>query len=505
MSTATRIEIGSVTAVPALNQLECEASSVKLEPKAMDVLVLLADRAGEVVSADELLTSVWKGMVVGQGSVYLAISQLRRALGELDRETPFIETIPKRGYRLTVPVRLVHSGPESFEAVDVAAPSRPAWPRSALPPHGKRAAVMAGGVALLTAVAIPWVLYETSEGGGLAAATPDAAAAPGSADEGCFEPPPPPSVQAQRLLMQVYNGQSLEQSLGWLDEALELGVHPAAVHAGKAFLYAQSLTVTVHAPTVDPNARARIAELVEEHAKLALQAEPRACFPYIALGIRDMVYWRWTDALESFRRADRDRKTPAFASYIFLSSYVDEHERAIALAEEVVRTTPDNAAFFMLLGYAQAYAGDYDAAVASLRLALSVAPQLDIVPAVLASAEIARGNHAAARAGLQTIPEPSRSYISFLLGVPSDGGLRALEARAARGEAIGTGDWAAAHLGAGEPEAALRWLEQAAEKARRHEPDDNFYGLMTLKMNVARDPVLERPEFAAVRRRIRGD
>lgn len=101
--------------------------------------------------------------------------------------------------------------------------------------------------------------------------------------------------------------------------------------------------------------------------------------------------------------------------------------------------------------------------------------------------------------------EPQRSYLSFLLGTPSESGLRTLEARATRGEAIGAGEWAAAHLGADEPAAALRWLELAAEKARRHEPDDHFYELMFLRMNVARDPVLEQAEFADVRSRIRGD
>ena len=48
--------------------------------------------------------AVWKGAVVGDGSVYLAINQLRQALEESAYGVRYIETIPRRGYRLTVPV-----------------------------------------------------------------------------------------------------------------------------------------------------------------------------------------------------------------------------------------------------------------------------------------------------------------------------------------------------------------------------------------------------------------
>jgi TolB-like protein/tetratricopeptide (TPR) repeat protein len=87
----------------------------------MDVLMQLATRAGAVAPVEELMTTVWKGVVVSDGSVYLAISQLRQALGDADSGASYIETVPKRGYRLTVPVEpfAIESGP-----VQVAVPSR---------------------------------------------------------------------------------------------------------------------------------------------------------------------------------------------------------------------------------------------------------------------------------------------------------------------------------------------------------------------------------------------
>jgi TolB-like protein/DNA-binding winged helix-turn-helix (wHTH) protein len=104
VSDASTIRIGAWTASPALNLLERDGHSTKIEPRAMDVLMVLARHSGGVVSVDELLASVWKGVVVGDGSVYLAINQLRGVLDAGSEGPSHIETIPKRGYRLVVPV-----------------------------------------------------------------------------------------------------------------------------------------------------------------------------------------------------------------------------------------------------------------------------------------------------------------------------------------------------------------------------------------------------------------
>jgi DNA-binding winged helix-turn-helix (wHTH) protein/CheY-like chemotaxis protein len=74
----------------------------RLEPKAMDVLCLLARRAGQTVSRDELLDQAWQGRVVVEGTLSRIILSLRQALGDDARAPKFIETVPKRGYRLLV-------------------------------------------------------------------------------------------------------------------------------------------------------------------------------------------------------------------------------------------------------------------------------------------------------------------------------------------------------------------------------------------------------------------
>src|SRR5262245_60690298 len=109
MSESERIQIGAWTVRPALNLLECGTRSITIEPRAMDVLMSLAARAGAVVSIDELMTSGTKVVSVGDGSVYLAIRQLRQALESGSEGVSYIQTIPKRGYRLTVPVTAVET------------------------------------------------------------------------------------------------------------------------------------------------------------------------------------------------------------------------------------------------------------------------------------------------------------------------------------------------------------------------------------------------------------
>ncbi|HTV03066.1 MAG TPA: winged helix-turn-helix domain-containing protein [Luteitalea sp.] len=70
-----------------------------LEPKAYDLLVLLASRAGALVSKQDVLDQVWAGVYVTDNAVARVIAQLRRALGDSAREARYIETVPTRGYR----------------------------------------------------------------------------------------------------------------------------------------------------------------------------------------------------------------------------------------------------------------------------------------------------------------------------------------------------------------------------------------------------------------------
>jgi DNA-binding winged helix-turn-helix (wHTH) protein/TolB-like protein len=149
-----RLQVGDWTVEPPLNQLSAAGKTVKLEPKAMSVLVFLADRPGQVVSRDVLLSALWPGAFVGDDSLTQVIIKLRKALGDAPENPAYIQTIPKGGYRLVAPVG------RSEESA-----AKPVPPDSA-PLHSNRARRIswiagAGAAALLlTAAGIWWLKSE---------------------------------------------------------------------------------------------------------------------------------------------------------------------------------------------------------------------------------------------------------------------------------------------------------------------------------------------------------
>lgn len=92
--------IGEWTVLPDRNSIRRGGALVRLEPRVMDLLVYLSEHPDEVLSVDQIINDVWPHAFVTKGVLLTAISNLRRALGD-DRKRPlYIETIPKRGYRL---------------------------------------------------------------------------------------------------------------------------------------------------------------------------------------------------------------------------------------------------------------------------------------------------------------------------------------------------------------------------------------------------------------------
>lgn len=84
--------------------LNVAGQAVPLEAKPAELLHGLLLRAGEVVTKDELLDLVWPGVHVVEASLSVAVSKLRRALG--DEAGSIIETVPKIGYRLAAEVQV---------------------------------------------------------------------------------------------------------------------------------------------------------------------------------------------------------------------------------------------------------------------------------------------------------------------------------------------------------------------------------------------------------------
>jgi len=89
--------------------------------KVMDVFVLLASHEGEVVNRDQLVDAVWDGRAVTDEVITRSIAVLRRNLGDDAKAPQFVETLPRRGYRVMKPVVV----PEAARPDETASPASP--------------------------------------------------------------------------------------------------------------------------------------------------------------------------------------------------------------------------------------------------------------------------------------------------------------------------------------------------------------------------------------------
>jgi DNA-binding winged helix-turn-helix (wHTH) protein len=100
-------QLGAWRVQPQLNRVACEQRSVRLEPKMMGVLVCLAKRSGKVVPKEQLVHEVWPDTFVTDDVLIRCISELRKTFRDSAGQPAVIETIPKKGYRLLIPVTRV--------------------------------------------------------------------------------------------------------------------------------------------------------------------------------------------------------------------------------------------------------------------------------------------------------------------------------------------------------------------------------------------------------------
>ncbi len=137
------LRVGDWLVHSTLNEVRRGDEAVRLEPKAIEVLVHLAGKAGAVVGREELLSAVWPGVVVGDDALTQAIAKLRKALGDEAHQPRYIETISKRGYRLLAPV--THAPPDEARTVGDAKRGSPSR---------RRAIRLAAAAGILIAVAM---------------------------------------------------------------------------------------------------------------------------------------------------------------------------------------------------------------------------------------------------------------------------------------------------------------------------------------------------------------
>src|ERR1700680_4327686 len=109
--TPAAIEFGRFSVLRHSRELLAEGRPLELGGRAFDVLMVLIEGSGAVVSKDTLIEQVWPNRVVEENSLQAQIAALRRAFGA-DRD--LVRTIAGRGYQFTGLLRTVSSGPNAL-------------------------------------------------------------------------------------------------------------------------------------------------------------------------------------------------------------------------------------------------------------------------------------------------------------------------------------------------------------------------------------------------------
>ena len=107
----------------AARELAASGTPLRIEPKALDLLVHLIEWRDRVVSKDELVKAVWQGRFVSDAAISSAVSAARRALGDDGQQQRYVKTMHGRGFRFVGP--LVEVGPEAPNASSAASEDRP--------------------------------------------------------------------------------------------------------------------------------------------------------------------------------------------------------------------------------------------------------------------------------------------------------------------------------------------------------------------------------------------
>ncbi len=170
----SKYRIGEWVVSPDAGEMSQGDTVVRIEVRMLRLLSCLAAHAGEVVSIDSLLDEAWQGVVVTPDSVYQAVTALRRLLGDDPKQPRYIETIPRRGYRLVAKVERVLADIEPPTAPDRAEPLRMPPPLQPAGTRQLRTLLPAAVLVLLLSglIAIPVVRNQFTDRAEAAAAIP---------------------------------------------------------------------------------------------------------------------------------------------------------------------------------------------------------------------------------------------------------------------------------------------------------------------------------------------
>ena len=331
------------------------------------------------------------------------------------------------------------------------------------------------------------------------------------------------SPEAYTLYLNALNIYATDRAaaIQLLDRALAVDPDFALAHELLAFSLVGALVNNLGAESIEEEARSQLIQTVREHASRALELDPMLGRAYVSLGSLDLFWWQWTEALASFQRGiDLVLANPNGGSPdvpVWLLSYLDRHDDAIALARRMLIENPDDWHAHWTLAVALAYGGQALEARRVQMDALDLFPSFPESHAWLAFIEITLGNNAEALSELRLAEQymgqngdlaslTQLAYAYSRIGQDDDVVRlnRTLEGREAEDD-LGAGGQALVSLALGNRDDAFDWLTLGTSRAQEHELDPGFWNLMNVKMNFLADPLLDEPEFVALRNQLRGN
>jgi TolB-like protein/DNA-binding winged helix-turn-helix (wHTH) protein/Flp pilus assembly protein TadD len=161
-----RLRFGVFEIDPRLGELTKHGKRLPLQEQPFQLLAMLLERPGELVSREELRAKIWPQTIVDfDHGLNKAISKIRDALGDSAQNPRFIETVARRGYRFLADVAVVQEAPQAAagdpavqaEASPLARPEIGTF--SSRPPRALHWRLIGFGLALVLAAALSWILY----------------------------------------------------------------------------------------------------------------------------------------------------------------------------------------------------------------------------------------------------------------------------------------------------------------------------------------------------------
>jgi DNA-binding winged helix-turn-helix (wHTH) protein len=302
--------LGLLEVSPILGRVQTGSRIEKLEPLIMDVLTFLAARPGETVLRDELLSEVWYGHDASDESLTRAISLLRKTLKILDPETAYIETIPKRGYRL-MPV-VMRSQIEMALGSDAFATQR----------------------------------------------------AQGSTDSGANEL----VLQGRALNERPFHTDVLTTAKSLLTQAVSLDPNHAEAHSELGHTYSLMSTY------IRDGDKAALIRKATESAERALEIDPGMAFPLTLIALEQFTLGNIVGAIrmteQAYARAPQNSEVALRLGYFFAA--IGLTTRAMPYLEQAVALDPIQGRNFQILATAKLANGDLAEADVSAKRAIDM-------------------------------------------------------------------------------------------------------------------------------------